>query len=171
MGDFIHAVLSSIEFLFPFRIVHQWEQGGYYIFGRFWKTVGPGCYFVVPFFTWLSEVSVVPYMVATPRLDVTLLDGKNLSFYASAWAQVVDYNLAHNTVEDFQATTKELVEAVIADRLARVKPSRMEPENRADLLRDLTEWCNNETAQFGISISKVRFSTFVLNARTYRIIN
>lgn len=171
MADFLHTILGFIEYLWPFRIVHQWEQGGYYVFGRMWKVVGPGCYVVVPFFTWLSEVSIVPYMVSTPRLDVTLLDGKNLSFYASAWAQVVDYNLAHNTVEDYALTTRELVEAVIADRLARVKPSRLEPENRADLLRDLTDWCNKETSEFGIQITKVRFSTFILNARTYRLVN
>lgn len=163
-------ILNSIEYLWVFRIVHQWETGGYYVFGRFWKTVGPGCYPVFPFFVSLIELSVVPYMVVTPRMDITLHDGKNLTLWATAWGQVTDYNRAHNTVEDYTHTTHELVQAVIADRLAKMDSTKLEAENRSELLRNLTKWCNAETSEYGVEVSKVRFTTFVLNARTYRLI-
>lgn len=170
MGDFIRIILDSLEYLWPFRIVHQWEQGGYYVCGRFWKVVGPGCYPVFPFFVTMLGMSTVPYMVATPRMDVTLHDGKNLTLWATAWAQVKDFDLAHNTVDNYEHTTTELIQAIIADRLAKIDSTKLEAENRAELLRNLSGWCDKETKEYGVEITRVRFTTFVLNARTYRLI-
>ncbi len=171
MGDILGRLLEFVEYLWPLRIVHQWEQGGYYVCGRFWKMVGPGCYPVLPFFVTIIEISTVPHMIVAPRLDVTLHDGKSLTLWATAWAQVTDFDLAVNSVEDFSHTTTELVQSVIADRLAKMDSTKLEPENRAGLLRQLSGWCNDETKEYGVKIEKVRFTTFVLNARTYRLIN
>jgi len=168
--EFLDTLAKWIEFIWPFKIIHQWETGGLYVFGRFQKTLPPGCYFIVPFFMWIAEISTVPYMVVTPRMDLTLLDGSNLTLWATAWGQVTDYNLAHNSVEDYQHTTTELLQAVIADKIAQVDASRLAPEKRSRLLSDLTRWCNEETKEYGLEISHVRFTTFVLNARTYRLI-
>lgn len=168
--DFFGRLLDSIEYLWPFRIVEQWETGGYYICGRFWKTVEPGCYPIVPFFMAVIPTTTVPYMTVTPRLDLTLLDGTSVSIVASAWARVTDYNLAVNTVESHEHTTAELLQSVLADRIAQVDASRLEPEKRGRLLSDLTRWAAEEAATFGVEISRVRFSTFVLRAKTYRLL-
>jgi len=170
VADFLRVLGEWIAFLWPWKICHTWEQGVMFVCGRYWKTVGPGCYFVFPWFMYLHEVSVVPGMLVTPRLDITLLDGTSLSLVASAWHRVVDANLAVNTIEDYGSTSVELLMSVLADRIARVKPERLEPENRAALLRDLTAWAQAEAAEYGIELTKVRFSTFVLRARTYRLL-
>ena len=170
MADFLRILGDWISFLWPLKIVHTWEQGVMFVFGRYWRVVPAGCYVVVPWFMYMHEVSVVPGMLVTPRLDITLLDGTSLSLVASAWHRVVDPNLAVNTIEDYGTTSVELLMSVLADRIARVKPSRLEPENRADLLRDLTGWAATEAAEYGIELTKVRFSTFVLRARTYRLL-
>lgn len=170
MGDFLRLVLDFIKELWPLRIVHQWERGGYYVFGRFKRELEPGIYPVVPWFTTVKEIEVVPAMIETGRQDITLQDGIPVSFSASAWVRVIDYNLAVNTVYDHEHTVKELLRAVLADKIASVDASRLRPEGRARLLSDLTRWVDQEAHEYGLEVTKVRFTSFVSGVRTIRLL-
>jgi regulator of protease activity HflC (stomatin/prohibitin superfamily) len=171
MGDFLRVILDSIQYLWPFRLVKPWERGGYYVFGRFWRVVPPGVFPVIPWFTEVMTISVVPAIVETTRQDITLQDGKTvLSFAASAVVQVVDFNLAVNTIDNFHQTTQELIRAVLAEKLAQVDAERLAPEKRGRLLADLRRWIDEEARTFGVEVQKLRFPTFILNARTYRLL-
>lgn len=169
-GDFFRLIQQWIEFLWPFAMVREWETGGYYVCGRFWKTVGPGVYPVVPWFTDIVQFSKATAIVGTPRLDITLKDGTLLSFAASATVRMVDFNLAVNTVEDFRETTQELIAAALAEKLAEADPGRLDPESRGRLFAALRGAVQREAAEFGIEVSKLRFTTFVVNPRTYRLL-
>lgn len=175
MGDFLRVLLDSIAYLWPFRIVKQWDEAGYYVGGRMWKRVSAtgwnrGIYFVVPFFTDVVERSKVPGMVRTPRIDLTLDDGSTLSATAVAWAKMVDFDKAVNGVDDFRETTEETFAAVIAESLSEVDMTRLLPSKRKRLLNDLTKWVNGETLEYGVEVTNVRFTTFVLKVRAYRIL-
>lgn len=170
MGDFLRLVLDVVKELWPLRIVKQWERAGYYVCGRYWKEIGPGVYPVVPWFMSVNEISVVPTMIETGRQDITLQNGRPVSFSASAWVRVVDFNLAVNTVFDHEHTVKELLRAVLADKIAGVDAARLEPEKRGRLLSDLTRWVDDEAHEYGLEVTKVRFTTFVTNVRTYRLL-
>lgn len=170
MGDFLRVILDSIAYLWPFRIVQQWECGGYYVFGRYWKQVGPGCYPVFPFFTEVREACIVDDQIRTARQDLTLKDGSMVSVEAVASFKITDYNLAENTVHDCDHRTYLTIESVIADKLRSVEASRLEPAGLSRLLSDLTRWVNEETSVFGVEVSYIRFSTFVTKARTYRLL-
>jgi len=170
VGDFLQLLLSSISDIWPLRIVRQWERAGYYVCGRYWKEIGPGCYPVIPWFTTVHEISVVPGIVETPRQDITLQDGSLLSFSCSAWARVVDFNKAVNGVDEYLETTREIIEAVCADKLASVPAERLEPEKRGRLLADLRRWVQEEASEFGIEITKLRFTSFVSKVRVHRFL-
>jgi regulator of protease activity HflC (stomatin/prohibitin superfamily) len=170
MGDFLRTILESIQFLWPFRLVEQWERGGYYVCGRWWREVGPGLKFVVPWFTHVETVSIVPAMVGTGRQDITLSDGSTLSFSAMATVRVTDVNLAINSVDQYRETVQELVGALLAEKLAEVDAERLSPGKRNRLFSDLLRWLQAEAAVFGVEISKVRFTSFVLNVPTYRLL-
>jgi hypothetical protein len=118
----------------------------------------------------VKEISVVPAIISTPRLDITLQNDVLASFRASATVEVVDYDLAVNSVDSFTETMQELLSAVLADRLAGVDPERLRPAGRTRLLSDLTRWVNEESERFGIRSSKVRFTTFVLGVRSLRLL-
>lgn len=170
MGELARLLVQWIEFLWPLRLVRQWETGGYYWFGRFQHTIGPGCYPVIPWFSEVREISVVPAIIRTARLDITLSDGSSLTFGASAWAKVTDYNKAVNSVDNYTETAEELLAAVLAEKLAQVDAQRVQPEKRARLLSDLERWVNAESLSFGVEITQLRFTTFVTNVRTYRLL-
>lgn len=170
MSELLRLVLDSLAYLWPFRLVKTGELGGYYIFGKFWRTVTPGKpYPVIPWFMDVRCYADVPAIFSTPRLDLTLADGTLLSCVVTATGQMVDYNRAINTVDSYTETMIELVSAVSAHRIAECQKERLLPGARGRFLSDLTRWINAESIEWGIQVSKVRFQTFVFNPRTFRL--
>jgi regulator of protease activity HflC (stomatin/prohibitin superfamily) len=170
MGDFVKLILDSLSYLWPFRIVRAWERAGYLVCGKWWREMGPGLKVVIPFFTTVHEVSVAEAICGTNRIDVSLSDGRTLSFQASCTARVVDVKRAICSVDEYQTTTQELLAAVLADKLADVDPERLSPQKRGRLFADLRRWVAEEALAYGIEVSRVRFTSFVIAARTYRLI-
>jgi hypothetical protein len=170
MGDFLRVLIDSIQFIWPFRIVRQWERANYYVCGRYWREVGPGLYPVVPWFCTVHTASAVPVIVSANRQDITLRDGSLLSFSVSAWARVVSVDKAVNTVEDYEQTTREVIEAQSAATLSEVEPGRAEPERHSRLLKTLQKNIQAELEPFGIEVTLVRFSSFCLGVRAHRLL-
>lgn len=170
MADFLRLLLDSIAYIWPLRMVKQWERAGYYVFGRWRKEVGPGVWPVVPWFCEVYEVSVAEEIVNTPKQDVTLSDGSLLVFSASATIAVVDVKAALNAVQEYDKTAAEAVEAVVAERLAEVDAARLEWSKRTRLFADLRRWVQDELTPYGVELRKLRFRSFVVNARAHRLI-
>jgi regulator of protease activity HflC (stomatin/prohibitin superfamily) len=175
MGELLRVVLDSLEYIWPFVVVRQSEDAGFYVGGRLLLRLSAygfskGIYFRIPFFTEIRATPNVPAMIRTARLDLTLKDGTLLTIGASAWAKVVDFGLAIEGVDDYTETSQETLAAVLAEKLAEVDTERVTAgEKRKRLLTDLTKWVNDETLEYGVEVSNVRFTTFALNLKTYRL--
>lgn len=169
MTDFLRLVLEVLQFLWPFRPVEQWERGLYYTLGRAGKEVGPGRWPVVPYFMDVRSTSVVPAVVSGPLQTITLKDNCVLSFSVSATVQVRDVRLAINAVDSYQETIQELLAAVVGEALAEADRERFETaRRRAGFLRELRTTLQAQTEPFGVEIQAIRFTSFVMNVRTYR---
>jgi regulator of protease activity HflC (stomatin/prohibitin superfamily) len=168
MGEFFRVIGEWMEFIWPLRKVDQWERGLLYRWGRYVRQLEPGIYIILPWFHDIRADSVVPAIVQTPRLDITAQDGTMVTFQASATVRVTDLNLAVNTVDAYTETMQELLAAVLAERMAKVDAARLAPEGRSRLLTDLARWVQEE-CNFGIEVSKLRFTTFVVNPRAFRL--
>lgn len=170
MSDFLRLLLDAIAYIWPLRIVKEWERGGYLVCGRWRREVGPGLYPVVPWFTEVMELSVAEAIVGTGRQDITLSDGSTLSFSATATVGVCDIKLALTAVDSVTETTQELLASVLADKLAEVDAARLTPEKRGRLFADLKRWVATEAALYGIEVRTVRFTSFLLNTKAHRLI-
>jgi regulator of protease activity HflC (stomatin/prohibitin superfamily) len=170
MADFLRLLLDAIQFIWPLRLVKQWQRGGYYVFGRWWKEVGPGVYPVVPWFSDVQEVDVAEEIVTGRRQDVTLADGTLLSFIAAATIKVVDVRAALNDVQEYAETARESVEAVLADRLATMDVTRLDADERGRLLGALKRGVQAELTPYGVELCKLRFTAFIVNAKAHRIV-
>lgn len=170
MGDFVRALVDVVRYLWFFRIVQEWERGGYYICGKWWREVGPGLKVVIPFFTNVMEASCAPAIVGTSREDITMSDGKTLSFSVTATVRVVDVYKALNAVEHYHESTQELIGSYLAEKLAEVDPERLAPDRRRRLFSDLQKGLAGEAAEYGVEVSKLRFTSFVTGVRTYRLL-
>lgn len=170
MTEFLRLLLDAVAYIWPLRMVKQWQRGGYYWFGRYRREVGPGVWPVVPWFGEVHEVDVCEAIVGTSRQDITMKDGTLLSFAASATVRVVNVRLALNAVDQFRETAQEAVAAVLAERLAQVDPERLEPDRRGRLFTTLRDAVADELAPYGIEVTKLRFTSFIVNARAHRLI-
>ena len=170
LSDFLHTLVEFIQFLWPLRIVHPWERALYMAFGKVRREVGPGIYFRFPWFTEVHEVSTTWESMYTGRNDITTKDQRTLSFSASAMIRVVDVHKAVLVVHDASSTMAGLLSAVLAEKLAEVEPERFSPERRGRLNSSLAQWVETEAAEFGVEVKWIRFTSFVLNPKTIRLL-
>lgn len=166
----IKLFLDSIQYLWPIKIVPQNAEGGYFIFGRWYFLLKPGGYPVIPFFCEVKTAVTAEAIVGTGRQDITVADGTMVSYAATAKIRVIDVKKALLAVDEYKETMQELLSSIIAERLVAVKPERLTPANRAGLLRDLRKWVEEEALEYGISVSKVRFNSFLSKVRAHRLL-
>jgi regulator of protease activity HflC (stomatin/prohibitin superfamily) len=169
VSEFLQTLLNFIREFWPLAVVKHWQIGCWYRLGRFKGTRPPGPYWVIPFADEILPVNMPPAIIFTGRQDITLDDGSLLSWQAAATLRVVDPERATNGVDNYMETGREALSAVLADRLASVDAERLTPEKRGRLMGDLTRWVNEEIGPYGLEAEKVRFVTFVRNAKTLRL--
>lgn len=172
MSEFLRLLLDSVEFLWPFKRVQEWERGCLYVWGHYWRTVGPGIYLVVPWFMRMIEVSVVPGIHWTPLQTITLADGRQLTFSLSVTYHVEDPERATNLVERYEETMVEFAAGMVAEELATVDPSKFEPKygKRDRLLEALRLQIDNQMVRWGVRCTALRFTNFAVGLRTYRLL-
>lgn len=171
MSEFLRLALDSIAYLWPFRVVMEWERCAYYVCGHFWKTMGPGLKIVVPFFTELQQEGVVPTVFVTPLQSIMLKDGGTLTFSATITLSVVDLGKAYNSVMKWEQTALELASGLLAEKLADTDTGLFEPEKRGRLVAGCRTAIGNALADYGVKVSALRFNNFVRNMRVYRLFN
>lgn len=169
--SWVDRLIDSIKYLWPFRIVMQWERCNYYVCGKFWKTMGPGLKLVFPFFTELRYESVVPTIFQTPLQTITLRDGGTLTFSATMTVAVVDLDKAFNSVERWAETSSELASGLLAEKLADTDSNLFEPEKRGRLIGACKQSLGSGLAEYGVKLQALRFNNFVKNMRVYRLFN
>jgi regulator of protease activity HflC (stomatin/prohibitin superfamily) len=116
--------------------------------------------------------SVTRSSIGLSRQDITLLDGSFLSFSATVWAQVVDARKALNDVDEPHSTTQELLASLLADALAETPVDRLRGSRRKvnNLFAQLEQSLRTEAAGYGVEVSSLRFTSFVLGARVHRLL-
>lgn len=171
MGEFVRLFLDSISYLWPIRIVMEWERANYYICGHFWKTMGPGPKLVLPFFTEIRCETSVPMVFVTPMQSIMLKDGGGLTFSATITLTVEDLDKAFNEVETWNATSVELASGILAEKLADTDSGMFDPEKRGRLIGGCKVTLGNALAEYGVKVHALRFNNFVKNMRVYRLFN
>lgn len=170
MLNWFQTIIEVARYLWPFRIVHSWERGAYYVCGRYVGSVPPFVWPVIPFFTDCKATVVVPGVISTPLLTVTTRDGKGtITYSAAATLRIVNVGKAWNNIENVSETMRELLAAVTAEKLATVEPERLDGDRRGRLCASLVTWLNTELEFCGIEVQAVRFTNFVVNMRAFRL--
>jgi modulator of FtsH protease HflK len=171
MGELLQRFVDFIREFWPFRTVMAWEAGNLYRLGRYWKTVGPGLYFVFPFFWEMRTDSVVRSTYVTTLQTIDTKDGGTLTFSAAVQLEVTDLAAAQLKVYAYDETALEDTSALLADVLMRTSATSLDPENRSALLRKCRERLQEELGEYGLTIRTLRFNNFMRNMRVYRLFN
>ncbi len=173
MEGLAKLLLDLVTLLWPFHVVRQWEQGLYYVNGRFQWQCSPGLKVVVPYFCDVKCISMVPEIETTPLQTVTLRDGKTLTYSASLTIQVVDAEKAYNRVGHWSETIIELAAGVVSACLADADPVRIvDPtrKKRENLLDEIRDEINAVASAYGVEVRALRLNNFALGIRTIRLL-
>lgn len=169
--ELVDLIVLIVTYLWPFKTVMEWERGAYYINGHFWRDMGPGLKIVIPFFTELKTEGVVPAVFVTPMQTITTKDGGTLTFSAAITVIIENIGKAYNNVLNWDETAMELTSGILAEKLAEVDASKLDPDNRGRLVGGCLTTLRNELSQYGIGIKALRFNNFVRNMKVYRLFN
>jgi len=142
VSDILRLVVDLATLLFPLRLVHPWERGLYFFCGRYVATLRPGCYPVLPWFSDVRTVSIVPSVHTTPLQTVGAV-----TFSASLVLRVTDPVAAYTTLERYEESALELAGAVLSDAVR---------AGSADLVA-ITAQINAELSPHGVEITRLRF--------------
>lgn len=185
LNDLWQLVVQFAEFLWPFRVVSQWERGLYLVNGRvvtpwcvvgFWKRqVGqellPGLYLVFPYFATVHQVAISWDYVDSGRLDLTLKTAQALSCEAVAKMRVVDLYRAYINFHDYELDRKAMLRAAISETLVEADAERFESGRRGRLLGgSLLATVRAGAAEIGHEVESVQVTTFVLNPKVFRLL-
>ena len=172
MGDFLRIILDSIQFLWPFRIVQEWERGVYYFCGKSVGECRAGIpYPVIPWFCEIKTLTSVQDTVTTPLQTITTRDGGTLTFNATAQIRIENATFAYNKVAQYTETVVEDIAAILAEKLAEIDPERLAPEHRGRLIGACKQSLAATVGEYGVVIITLRFNNFVRNIRVYRFFN
>lgn len=169
MSEFLRLLLDSIAYLWPFRIVREYERGAYYVTGRFWKVMGPGLKLVCPFFTEIQIEGVVRDVYVTPLQTISTRGGGSLTFSATMTVTIADLGRAYNSVMRYSESARESASAILAEKLAEVDAEMLEPEKRGRLVAGCLSRLRSEIEPLGLAVETLRFNNFVKNMRAYRL--
>lgn len=171
LNDLVQALVQIVQFLWPFRIINQWERGLYTVFGRIVWELGPGLYPVIPWFCDVCEIPTSWDFVESGRLDLTLKDDRTLSCEAIAKMRVVDMKKAWVAFHDYEVDRRKMLKAVVSELLQEADAERFEPSRRGRLLgTSMLKAVQEGASAIGCEVESVRVTTFVLGARTYRLL-
>ncbi len=169
MEGLFRLLLDSINYLWPFEVIHQWERGCYYVCGKFWKEMGPGLKFRPPFFTNLIILDVVPSTVHCTVETITTRDGGTLTYGPQFEIECINLTLAANRVTDHEDKARRDAWGILADVLAELPDGRLEPEKRRRMVMTCLKAINEKLTTYGMQCNDLTFTTFVRNMRTYRL--
>lgn len=177
MGEFLRILLDSITYLWPLRIVKEYERGVFYCFGRVLRTKfflfssAPGVKLVLPFFCELKSYSVVEQVFTLPRQPIRLRDGKTITLRGVVVCEIDDIYAAELNVSNYTESTHEIAMCTIADYISEFTAEDIESKSRRRILSTLKDRIQKDVAHYGFKVSRVSFSQFLLPQRVYHLIN
>jgi regulator of protease activity HflC (stomatin/prohibitin superfamily) len=173
MESLAKLLMDVVTLLWPFHLVKTWEQGLYFVCGRYQWTCRPGLKLVIPWFCEVKCVSIVPEIETTPLQTVTLRDGQTLTYSASLTIQVVDAERAYNRVGHWSETIIELSAGVVSACLADAEPRRIIDPSRSkreNLLDEIRDEINAVASAYGVEVRALRLNNFALGIPTLRLL-
>lgn len=168
----MRMLLDVMYAMSPLRIVWQWQEGVYYVCGRYQGRVGPGLKVVIPGLCDVKCISVVPEIYSTPLQTITLRDGTTLTYSASITVVVEDAAKAFNTLGHYSETVVELAARILSEGLADADPKRFDPARgkRDNLLAEMQDEVNAQCVRYGLRVTGLGLNNFVRGARTLRLL-
>src|SRR5258708_6507674 len=134
--------------------VFEFERGLRYRRGKFVKVLGPGAHWMSRRSGRISKVDVRAFYLVVPGQELLSLDGIAIKVSLAAHLQVVDPNLAVNTVQDYRAAVYAVLQLACRDLVSAMKVEDL-LASRPQLGTSLMEKGVAPIAEMGVKLSSV----------------
>lgn len=163
MAELFKLVLDVFGLFWPFHLVHTWEQGVLYVFGRYQCTLSPGLKLVFPWFMQIMNVSVARWIEKSRLRTVTLPDNTALTYSATFEFQVINPAKAMNDLQQYNETVFELASGHLSQLLSEAPA----PERNCESLR---QQIDSVLQEVGVALTTLLFDDFVIGVPTLRLL-
>jgi regulator of protease activity HflC (stomatin/prohibitin superfamily) len=136
------------------RILREYERGGIFLLGRFWKVKGPGLIIIIPGIQQMVKMDLRTVVLDVPTQDVISRDNVSVKVNAVIYFRVVDPEKAIIQVEDFLAATSQLAQTTLRSVLGKHELDAMLAE-REKLNMDIQQTLDVQTDAWGIKVANV----------------
>ena len=163
----VEAVLNNVATLLPFRMVHSYERGVRFRWGKDIAELSPGLHFFVPGIESIREVNVAPETRDLPTQSTYTKDGKNVTFSGNVCYRIVDARKMYVGVQDFDEALVAFAMVHLAERIGSRTLAALR-KDRETLDVEIAETLSEKVAEWGATIEWVGL-TDLAETRAYRL--
>lgn len=169
-GNILPTVLENFTRLAPIRIIHSYEQGVKFRFGKDIALLEAGVHVFVPFFESIETDSTATRYIITPLQDLITKDNVLVSTSGSLSYSVYDFRKHWVKLQDREDSLMNLTQRAIADSVTQfgfedIKNSRSIFEYQRDKTgsefnSEIFKKVKDEAREYGINAESFGLITF-----------
>lgn len=167
MQALIDFIIRNLLALWPIAQVYEWECGMMVRRGKIQRVLSPGLHwrwwFIDEKRTWAATECVI----SLPTGAVTTADGESIAIDGNLGYRLHDIVMSWRTCWNMDASVKALAQGVICSHLATRTWPELQGDARKTVEAHLVTLLNEQTAVWGIEVSRVHLVACV-RARQHR---
>lgn len=163
----VEAVVNNVAVLLPCRMVHSYERGVRFRWGRDHAVLSPGLHWFVPGAESIEIVNVAPETHNLPTQSAYTKDGKAVTFSGNICYRIVDARKMFVSVQSFDDALAAFAMVHIAAHIATVTLATLR-RNREAMESAMAEALSEKVAEWGAEIEWFGL-TDVAETRAFRL--
>lgn len=163
----IEFILNIIEQVLPCYIIHQYEMGVEYRWGKFNRVVGPGFRWKIPFLDSYAKDNVVLDTMWIKEVNVTTLDGKTVTIGCEFDLEITDIYKAINDTNDWRDNMHDIARGILSDTLEDINWDDIRKKTTKNRIANRIR---ERALEMGISTSNFNFTDKAIS-RAYKLFN
>jgi regulator of protease activity HflC (stomatin/prohibitin superfamily) len=163
----IEFFLNQINNIIPIAIIHQYQGGCMYTFGKNAKQLGPGWHFKIPYIQTFARDLVVDTTNETPAQSVITADNIEIIIKGSIGFKIVDVIKYFNNVYDTKSALIDRGLIVIKEIVSCLDFNLVEENVLKEILKDRLQ---EQVEKYGIEIQYFALSN-ITKGRSFRLFN
>ena len=169
MGQLLQIVLDNLFKLWPVRIIDCDCQGVRFTLGNPGELLQPGWYLHCPGLQKIEEWSVEYQELDCATQSVETSDGVAVTFSANVGYTIEDAAAMRTKVQNFDGTLERSLRGCLAKAVARMEYGELS-EKREKIARWTLRTLRRESAEWGVTIKRVRWTDFTRSEQQRRFV-
>lgn len=169
MGQLLQIILDNLFKLWPIRVIDTDCQGVRFTLGDPAEKLEPGWYLHCPGLQKIEEWAVKYQELDCATQSVETRDGVSITFSANAGYTIEDAAKMRTEVHDFDSTLERSLRGCLAKAVAKMNHADL-VEKREKIARWTLRSLRRETAAWGVTIKRVRWTDFTRSEQQRRFV-